>query len=449
MVALFGALALAAPEFVADDPGDTAVARLAWDAAVECTGWEPPHRPTVPIERGYVPGGYLGRALHDGGLSLIELSVDSERADEVIVHEVAHAWVSDGPTALAEGRAELLADCMTRRRPGLAPLQWDDGRDVLAMPRLQSWTTGHEHEPLVLGDARTDAYIGAARFVRTAAEVVDPRLLWSPEGLDWSGLETLLSAAGERGEALLALLEADVQTQRHQLSDHDRDGRPAVSERLNQTDPTRWDSDGDGWWDGARPPAGAVPVALDGSPICLGVGAGDTPARARIVTGGDLRGVPLPGVRPLGDVADDGSILLGPGQPLVARWALPTNDVSGGLWVSAAGELEASSACQTTALATVWSLDGRHSSLVAVLTDAIDEAAETAAHVWGPATGRIALALGGKTSTVRDGVVHLSERDLDDPQAAARLAVAVHRAWTMGEPDWRAATGMAHMLAAR
>jgi hypothetical protein len=441
-----GSLALAAPQFVAVDPGDVAVAREAWSAAIECTGWEAAHKPQVPIERGYVPGGYLGRAFHDGGLSLIELSADDGRVDEVIVHEVAHAWVSDGPTALAEGRAELLADCMVRHRPGLAPLQWDDGRELSAMPDLKTWSTAQGDGPAIHGDARTDAYLGAARLVRTAASLTEPRAFWLPEGMDWAGFRALLTPV-EGGPALLEVLDSDVGAQRASLSDHDRDGLTAISEALTGTDPAAWDSDGDGWWDGAKAPAGAVPVPLDGSPVCLGVAAGSEPTVARVVTGGDLRGAARPRIRPIGVLDSDHAILLTPGQPLVVRGAVDSPDVSGGVWAAPAGDLVASQACHTGAVATVWSATGTHPERVAQLLPQIEATAQRAAMAWGPVPGRVSVALGGSTSTIRDGVVFLSDADLEDPEGAARLAVAVHRAWAIGQPDWRAARGVARMLA--
>ncbi|MFT4625988.1 MAG: hypothetical protein ACI8PZ_004659 [Myxococcota bacterium] len=445
---LVGALAMAAPTFSGDDPGDARVAAHAWSAAIECTGWEAPHQPHVAIERGYVPGGYLGRAFHDDGLSLIEISAGDARIDEVIVHEVAHAWVSSGPTTLAEGRAELLADCITRRRPGVAPLQWDDGRDLTAMPDLEGWSTGHAHGPMVLGDARTDAYLGAARLMRAAATLVEPRALWAQDGLDWAGFRSLMEEAGPEGHQLLAVIDAPVWVQRAALSDVDRDGLPALVESFRGTDADVWDSDGDGWWDGATPPHTARPVPLDGSPVCLGVAGGDTPTLARVVTGGDLRGVAHPNVRPVHGAEPDGSILLAPGQPLVVAATVDASGVSGGLWASAVGDgLVVSTACQAGEHATVWSRTRGHVPQVTALVHAIDAVSDDADARWGPVPGRVAVALGSDGSTVNGPVVELTEADADDVYEAARLAVAVHRLWSSGQPDWGAARGIAHMLA--
>jgi hypothetical protein len=98
------AVAWAAPTFVSEHATDVQTARDAWRAAAVCAGWEGQAHKEVEIVRGFIPGNYLGRALYDAeGLYRIELSADEGRLAEVIVHEVAHAWVSGGPPALTDG----------------------------------------------------------------------------------------------------------------------------------------------------------------------------------------------------------------------------------------------------------------------------------------------------------------------------------------------------------
>ena len=85
-------------------------------------------------------------------------------------------------------------------------------------------------------------------------------------------LEALLVHAGPRGAIVWDVLEGGVDRQREALSDKDLDGQPWLAEILSGTDPNRWDSDGDGWWDGASAaPVGAVPLPPDGTAVCSGV----------------------------------------------------------------------------------------------------------------------------------------------------------------------------------
>ena len=172
--------ALAGPTFVADEPADALLAARAWEAGVACAGREPIAAAEVRITRSVIPGGWLGRAhVDDGGvLRRIDVSAPAERVGEVIVHEVAHAWVSDGDLALVEGAAELLADCIVGREPGIATLQFDDGRDLVAMTDLRAWAIAVEGKPLAMDGARTDAYLGAARLLRTASDVIGTGALW-------------------------------------------------------------------------------------------------------------------------------------------------------------------------------------------------------------------------------------------------------------------------------
>src|SRR5690349_17922235 len=100
------------PVFVGE-PADVHLAEVAWEAARACTGRDGQAVDQVEIVRRTVPLDYLGVARTDpvGRLYRIELNTDPSRLPEVVVHEVSHAWVSEGPVALVEGTAELIADC--------------------------------------------------------------------------------------------------------------------------------------------------------------------------------------------------------------------------------------------------------------------------------------------------------------------------------------------------
>ncbi|MEZ4320957.1 MAG: hypothetical protein R3F61_25995 [Myxococcota bacterium] len=456
---LLATVALAAPQFVAGEAVDAEVAREAWDAAVVCTGWEPVAHPTVRIERGNVPKGFLGLASTDArGLFRIELDAKDSRLNEVIVHEVAHAWVSVGPTALVEGRAELLADCMVHERPGLAPLQWDDGRDLVAMPDLRSWRAADDHGPSVNPLMRTDAYLGAARLVRLAGLVLPERALWPEEdGIDWLDLDAMLAEAGQPGERLREVLRASEAVQQEALSDRDLDGLPLVGEQMFGTDPSTFDSDGDGWWDGAEVPVDAVPLPFDGTPVCSGWATPAGGGVAVLKTGGNLRGTPapLPVIRAGSEVFSRGRVaVVGPSSLLVELDGDP-EVVSGGLWARVQGTgLVRDEACASTDDHVVWAADGRLRDAVHAFAAELDAAIERAESRLGSESRRLAVQLGGTSTTVDGPVVHLSTREVRTAQrdgtlvALANQAVAMRRVWDESAMvrEWRDVEALAKLL---
>lgn len=460
-----GGVATAAPRFDAEVPADAALAAAAWEAAAACTGREGRAHEVVTIGRRVIPGDYLGVAHTDaaGRLFRIDLNTQVDRHREVLVHEVAHAWVSEGPIALLEGSAELLADCVAARVPGIAPLQWDDGRELTGLPDLREWSVPREDAPAELGAIRTDAYLGAARLLRTAARVVDPRVLLADPKPTWEAFEGHLAAAGAPGEALLEALRGGAGAQRRALADADRDGVTTLAESWLGTDDGRFDSDGDGWWDGAHDvPADALAVPLDGTPVCSGWAAPEAGASVAVLGGGNLRGtdVPIPVARagshpatwaPARREGHGPSRALVPGgaSVLVQLDGPPTADSAGAWWARVQGEaLVPDPACRSTVGVTVWAHDPALAARVPALVEALERAEALATDRFGPGPGRVAVALGGRTSTVEGAVVWLSSRDVAaaSPDELAQLAVSLRRLWAAGERDWTAGEALARSL---
>ncbi|MEZ4235164.1 MAG: hypothetical protein R3F59_03180 [Myxococcota bacterium] len=422
------ATAHAAPTFVGD-PEDVALARAAWAGAAACTGREGSAAPVVALVRRTVPGDYLGVARTDpdtGRLYRIDLNAAPGRHREVVVHEVAHAWVSEGPVALVEGTAELIADCVVQRAPGLAPHQFDDGRSLTGLPDLLAWTKPVEGRPSELHAVRTDAYVGASRLVRTAAEVVGPEALWGSRTVGWAGFRAAL-AGSPRGGELVAALDAGPRALADALDDADRDGLVAIAEGWAGTSDQRYDTDGDGWWDGTVR-AGAVALPADGTPVCA-AGPGE---------GGTVRGVDR--------VEVARQALPGGGGVAWLRTALPA-DATGGWWVEAGA---AAASCVGTPRVTVWASDEALVARVAPVAAAVEAALARAEGLYGTGPVRVAVGLGGSRSTVLgDGeVVLLSAEDVRRGDAASlgRLAVALRRAWASGERDWAGAEAVARSL---
>lgn len=120
-----------------------------------------------------------------------------------------------------------------------------------------------------------------------ATALAAPRFVGRPEDV------ALAEAAC--GAKIRAVLDGGAASQRAALQDEDLDALSDLYEALAGTDPTRWDTDGDGWWDGATPVPGAVPLPRNGRPVCLAEVPRGT-ARVVVEYGGQLGGVVLPTV---------------------------------------------------------------------------------------------------------------------------------------------------------
>jgi hypothetical protein len=458
VVVLLSHFAVAAPVFVSTDPADIEVATAAWAAGVECAGWEAPAHDVVEVGRGFILGGYLGRAMWDEqGLYRIDLDRELLGADEVIVHEVAHAWVTKGPPALTEGRAELLADCIAGES-GIAPLQWDDGRELVALPDLTEWS--HEgHSTAALGAVRTDAYLGAARLLRATTALVPPRQLWPESGeLDWQAYRQLLGNVGADGELFLERLDGGTDSQRQALSDPDLDGVPTLAEHFAGTDPERWDSNGDGWWDGApAAPLDGIALPMDGTPVCTGWATPSDGSIVRLEWGGNLRGIDLPDVRIWAGSqgASQGSVAVLGARSMLVSIDPGDDDALGGAWARVEGDLIQDTGCTSNGQYTVFADDPALKAVVPRLAPALHRAMVLADDRLSPIPGRIALALGGHVTEVSNGVVHLDdavvwwamEQEAWDELAA--LAVALHRVYSLhGHVQWNVVTAIARSLAA-
>ncbi|MEQ1568955.1 MAG: hypothetical protein ABMA64_25175 [Myxococcota bacterium] len=106
--------------------------------------------------------------------------------------------------------------------------------------------------------AYTDTQTAARRYVSQIWPVLGTGLYARPQ---WTAaeLDVALRAAGAE-PPLVGFLDLPVTEQRDWLSDPDHDDVVSLGEHLAGTDPQRWDSDGDGWWDGAPAhPDTAVP----------------------------------------------------------------------------------------------------------------------------------------------------------------------------------------------
>jgi hypothetical protein len=116
----------------------------------------------------------------------------------------------------------------------------------------------------------------------------------------WGELQRLVDAQPPPADRVSAVLHGTVEQLRDALADPDGDGSTNIEEDLAGTSREHWDTDGDGWWDGApeERPEHAVPLPRDGSWICFAT----VPALGssfEIQLGGFLDGQAVPDPLPL------------------------------------------------------------------------------------------------------------------------------------------------------
>ncbi|TVQ86199.1 MAG: hypothetical protein EA397_20420 [Deltaproteobacteria bacterium] len=460
LISLFGS-AVAAPTFEGVQPDDLRLAKKAYRAGVLCTGWEPPHHPSVKLQRRDALDGYDGRAYLDGeGIYRIEIS--ESNPGRTLLHELAHAWASRGPATLTEGRADLLADCMATHLRRIDLFDPDPGRDLDALPDLRRWSNPRAgHTARTDDQERADAYLGASRLMRVIVTLVPLPELYPQDGLlRWRELDRLLERAGPRGAIILDMLAGGAGRQAQALTDHDRDAQPWLAEILSGTDPNRWDSSGDGWWDGSPPaPPGAVPLPPDGSAVCSGMSASPRGARVEVRVRATRASAP-PKVRVIaGDtwLIDDPTqgVSIEPNQPILLALDGGLRGATGGAWAMVGGQdLYTSWNCKSEPHYTTWIADPTFAPHLETFQKELREIIARADSLIGPSTRRLVVAIGADSTHVDADGVRLStgflawalERGRID--AIAGLAVALQRAW-LAPPDerrWDTAEALLHAL---
>ena len=292
MLTLLTGLALGAAPTFSGTPEDVALAEKVWTAAAGCAGTEAKATASVAIERTLMTDERHSGITHfDRGGTLARIEVQPNAPVANVAYHVAAAWYPQGAPALRAGRAEVLAMCVADRLPDAIPYIQDDRFDPRHLSSLREWTDETE-----LDDPTTYANTsGARRLFRALTSVLDPQVLMSGELVDWAELDALLTEAGDPAQPAVALLAAAAADQATGLTDPDHDAMVTLHEQLVGTDPNRWDTDDDGWWDGA--PAGvrtehAVPVPRDRTPICL-PRVSSTDKKTPVVLQGDMRGLNL------------------------------------------------------------------------------------------------------------------------------------------------------------
>lgn len=400
--------ASAAPTFEGST-NDVAFANAIWPEAVACAGFEPAAPSVVTIDREFVGTPSIHKRVtknEDGTLARIDLKPSATAI--IFTNALGLAWFDSEDQAFNDGRAELLAECVARRRPKFVATIRSERFEAEDLGDLRTWKRTTPVDDDALAAYRRASY----RLFRTLRDILEPVELWQVNG--WAELDVALSKAGPRGELVRQALAGGAETQRAALSDPDSDGLVTLQERFMGTRPDVWDSDGNGWWDGAPDVDNAVPVARDGTPVCVPLQA--TSGTTRYVQGGAIRGFRIR-ERKL------------PKQD-TPRFALNGGkNFAGGNWLQARGEdLQASKRCYWHPRISVFSDSDQTPERLEKLANAV-LAADARYAAFGP-TDRLVVTLRkeGRFLELGQGVevpVKLLA-ELDDPAFASQI-VAMSR----------------------
>lgn len=325
---------------------------------------------------------------------------------------MAHAWFNDADSVIDEGRCEALADCIQELRGtpwvpgGVEVRMWEHAPDLRVWQALAPDQTDQN---------RIVGYFIARRAFRVARSVLPSTVLWSSPMQTWSDFVRLVGEAGPDAAPLYRAVSGTPGDLAAALADHDMDERTAVEEALAKTDESRWDSDGDGWWDGAQRPAiqHAIPLSRTG-PICL---PWVSPGEETVVVYGRGRKVGTPDPTP------------NPNRGLLFH--TPSKTVPGGFWVAPidAAAVE-NPACGYTSAATVLAARLDTPGVAQALAEAATAALTKLPHVGHRlvvlAKERRRFVEAG-TSTVGEPLVTIPDDIIDhNPVQLGNVAAAVH-----------------------
>lgn len=273
MLPLVLATALAAPTFQADSPAVRDLAAELWPHVQNCAGGDDPGIRTVRIETKLEGASWVKvTETEDGDKTALLLlrRAGREWTAGPLTHELAHIWFGDGPDVLAQARAEAVRLCVAQILPHVAAMGLDPAQLHLPDHDLRVWDRDHadvvtaqsygSHEAMVL-------------LLSSMSPTIDLSELLDDDVTGWEHMHAILKAEAETEPLVLKVLEAfegGMASQHALFTDPDGDNIPTIREWFAGSDPTRFDSDGDGAVDGAEHrPANSTILPFDGSTICL------------------------------------------------------------------------------------------------------------------------------------------------------------------------------------
>ena len=138
---------------MSEQPEYASLAQTAWENATTCVGWEAPAAPEVRISDQDCGENFVGCAHLEGHqLSSINIEPGGLRpASQVMAHEIAHAWFA-GPPGLAEGGAQLLADCILAAEPDWPAISQSTEPPKVGTFDLRTWKNRDDSDATREGD---------------------------------------------------------------------------------------------------------------------------------------------------------------------------------------------------------------------------------------------------------------------------------------------------------
>ena len=394
-----------APTFEGSE-ADVALAEALWTAAYACTGWEPATEEVVPIRRGgaFPPAfDFAGGLSRIGAKGLREILLVEDASGAIFAHEIGHAWFNEEPLAFSEGRAELLSACIAERLPDRVRFERADDYIADHLPDLKAWEDYTEISQRQLHAA----YTGAWRLFAIVGAIVPRDRIFARGLRTWEDLDALLASSGSGGRLVIDALAGGAESQRRAFDDPDRDGIENLLERIGGSDPDRWDTDGDGWWDGAPDaPRGAIPLARDGTTACLP--RVSSSGMTRVDFGGSLRGTDLEEMSTLAE----GNTRIQMGRDQFAR--------RGGYYAQVVGsDLVPNPRCTWTVDATVLVQGDKGFDDLPRFSDAVARAQQRFEERFGPTSHRLVVSVDPEDDRIHNTKVF--ERAITEVTVAAKL----------------------------
>ena len=260
---MLGAILLAtstarsAPTFEADHPELAKRAEESWVRLEACAGRPAARVRSVEISTAGARGWPSGRAYKGFGGLLVE--TDGWPDQDLLRHELAHAWASNGE--IREALADALADCaggtISRENP-----DWGDDFEMIPEPR--GWTT---QRGAVAPERTSVGYLSGLRLFRSVIGSTSLATVFGePIPRTWDELGLRLQPEASAG--LAWYLDATSEERIEALADPDYDGLTCLAEWIAGTDPATPYSFGRATPDGLPDKPGLIDVPRTGA-VCM------------------------------------------------------------------------------------------------------------------------------------------------------------------------------------
>lgn len=248
--------------------------RKIWKSLIICAGNIDPNIERIDINRIENYSGFAASvSTYDGKLD-IKYYDDDAYDKYVITHEFAHAWFHMPVSTLSEGFANWMEKCSFSEEKHYIDNE-NHIKILTYMENLKTWKNKHD-APF---ETRDHSYEASYRFVNSINMSIgkSENITYYSKIKNVKNWDDFFNFLKSQNNNVFKIIEdfinEDTDFQRDMLMDHeDRDGLIDLSESLLGTDKNKWDTDGDGWWDGQASIVDAVPLRPGGGEVCIGYG---------------------------------------------------------------------------------------------------------------------------------------------------------------------------------